>query len=286
MPTPQRIGAHLSVSRGLAAMVHTAVEIGATCAQIFTASPQQWRDKTYAPADVEAFLAARAASDVGPIVAHESYLINLASSDPALLEKSRQAFRQELTRCAVLQLPLLVIHWGSFKGGTRDEGLDRLAESLHTFIPLAQEAGVQILLETTAGQGSYLGDAFAEFAALFDRLPNHEVLGVCLDTCHVFVAGYEIRTPEGYQALWEEFDREIGLARLQAIHLNGSAKPLGSHGDRHSVLGEGELGLEPFRCIMRDPRLAAVPKILEIPGAEEVFADNLAILRGFTAPEG
>jgi deoxyribonuclease-4 len=279
MPTYPLIGAHLSTSKGLVAMVQTAEEIGAACIQMFTTSPQQWRDKRYAEEDVAAFRAALAVTGVGPVASHESYLINLASGDPVLLEKSREAFRQEIVRCGVLGLPMVIIHWGSFKGATLEEGLGRLVESLNQLIPLADAAGVQIVLETTAGQGSYLGGEFTQFARLFEMVAGQERLGVCLDTCHVFAAGYDLRTDEGYAATWVEFDRLIGLDRLKAMHLNDTDKLLASHADRHCNIGQGQLGPETFRRVMHDPRLREVPKYLETPGGVEDYAANLALLR-------
>ena len=273
------IGAHLSTSQGLPALVRTAVEIGATCVQLFTSSPQQWRGKHYTGAEAEAFAAARAAAGIGPFVAHESYLINLASSDPALLEKSRLAFGEEIARCGLLRLPLLVIHWGSYKGGTLDEGMARLAESLTHALPLAEAAGVQIVLETTAGQGAYLGGTFSQFSQLFALIPASERLGVCLDTCHVFAAGYDLRNQEQYDAVWRQFDHEVGLHRLRVIHVNDTERALGSHADRHAGIGQGQLGSDAFRLLMRDPRLAHIPKILETPGGLEQHTENLRILR-------
>lgn len=279
MPTYPFIGAHLSTSQGLAAMVHTAVEIGAACVQIFTASPQQWRDKSYKPEDIAAFHAALAETGVGPVAAHESYLINLASVDPVLLEKSRAAFLQEIARCGALGLPMVIIHWGSFKDSTLDDGLGRLVDSLNLLIPPATEAGVQIVLETTAGQGSYLGGDFAQFARLFERVPLQARLGVCLDTCHVFAAGYDLRTDEGYDATWAEFDRLIGLDRLKAMHFNDTDKLLASHADRHCNIAKGQLGPDTFRRLLHDPRLRDVPKYLETPGGLEAYAEDLATLR-------
>jgi len=273
------IGAHLSTSRGLAAMVETAVALGANCAQIFTSSPQQWRGKKYTQAEIDAFKAARAAAGVAPIVSHEIYLINLASLDPQVLEKSRNAFREEIARCGQLGLPMLVMHWGSCKGGTPAEGIARLAAQLNEMIPSAEDAGVQIVLEATAGQGSYMGGDFAQFPRLFSLIPAHERLGVCLDTAHVFAAGYDLRDAAAYTAQWEEFTRHIDLRRLKVIHVNDTDKALGSHADRHAHIGQGQLGLEAFRLLMRDERLADIPKILETPGGEVMHAENLRVLR-------
>ena len=273
------IGAHLSTAKGFPALFQTAVDMGAACAQIFTTSPQMWRGKRYTEQDAAAFRAAQQQTGVAPVVSHDSYLINLASTDPENLEKSRVAFREELLRCGMLGLPMLVMHLGAYKGGTLEEGLACLAASLNALLPLAEEQGVQILLETTAGQGTYLGGEFAQFPRLFEMIPLHDRLGVCLDTCHVFVAGYDLRDPEHYARLWQEFDRYIGMERLKVIHLNDTNSALGSHHDRHENIGAGQLGLEPFRLIMRDPKLSAVPKILETPGGDESFAQNLRLLR-------
>jgi len=279
MPTRPLIGAHLSTGKGLPAMFDTAVELGCACAQIFTASPQMWRGKKYTQAEADAFKAAQAETGVAPVMSHESYLINLASLDPEILEKSRTAFREEIARCGMLGLPLLVMHWGSCKGGTLSEGIARLAGQLNDMIPLADDAGVQIVLEATAGQGSYMGGSFAEFPQLFSQIPAHERLGVCLDTAHLFAAGYDLRDAAAYRALWEEFTRHVELRRLKVIHLNDTDKALGSHADRHAHIGQGLLGLEAFRMLLHDERLADVPKILETPGGLEMHAENLRVLR-------
>lgn len=273
------IGAHLSTSRGFMRMFEAAVEMGATCAQIFTSSPQQWRGKSYLPAEIDAFRAAQAATGIQPVVAHDAYLINLAATDAEILAKSRQAFRAEITRCGLLGLPMIVTHLGAYKGGSLDDGLACLAASLNELIPVADEAGVQIVLETTAGQGTYLGGDFAQFPRLFHMIPRQERLGVCLDTCHVFVAGYDLRDAAHYQQVWADFEQQIGLDRLRVIHVNDTDRALGSHSDRHADLGHGQLGLEAFRLLMRDPRLEHIPKILETPGGEATFAENLALLR-------
>ncbi len=277
------IGAHLSTGKGLPAMLQAAVEIGAACAQIFTSSPQQWRARKYTPEEAAAFKAAQAATGVAPVVSHESYLINLASADPALLQKSRDAFHEELVRCGMLGLPAVVIHWGSFKGATLEEGLKTLADSLNAVIPFAEELGVQILLETTAGQGSYLGGDFTQYPRLFEMIPAHDRLGACLDTCHVFSAGYDLRDAAQYQRLWEEFDRHVGLHRLKAIHVNDTDRAFASHADRHADIGQGQIGLEAFRLLMHDRRLAAIPKMLETPGGVEAYAANLHVLRELAA---
>lgn len=260
-------------------MLQAAVAIGANCAQIFTSSPQMWRGKRYTAADAEAFRAIQCETGVRPVVSHDSYLINLASTDPENLAKSRNAFREEILRCGVIGLPMIVTHLGAYKGGTLDEGLATLAESLNELIPLADEQGVQIVLETTAGQGTYLGGDFAQFPRLFAMIPAQREIGICLDTCHVFVAGYDLRDPAHYARLWQEFEQHIGIDRLKVIHVNDTQSALGSHLDRHAHIGSGQVGLTAFRELLCDPRLADVPKILETPGGEEQHAENLRILR-------
>ena len=279
MPNQQHIGAHMSTGKGLPAMVQASCAIGATCAQIFTSSPQQWRAKTRSEAEAAAFRAAWAESGLGPIISHDSYLINLASSDMEILEKSRRAFREEIARCGQLGLPMVVTHLGACKGGTREEGLSCLAASLNELLPFAVEQGVMIVLETTAGQGTYLGGDFAQFPALFALIPEQAKLGVCLDLCHVFVAGYDLRDAKSYARLWSEFDTIIGLDRLKVIHVNDTDRALGSHSDRHAAIGKGVMGLEVFRLLMTDARLAHIPKILETPLDDAGHGEELALLR-------
>ena len=276
---PVLIGAHLSTAKGLPAMLQIAVGMGAACVQIFTSSPQMWRGKRVSQQDADAFKAAQAQTGIAPVVSHDAYLINLASSDTEILEKSRRAFREEIERCALLGIPLLVTHLGAHKGMTLEDGIACLADSLNELIPIAVEGGVKIVLETTAGQGTYLGGDFAQFPAILSLIPEQAHLGICLDTCHVYVAGYDLRDAESYARLWDEFERYIGLTRLSVIHVNDTEKSLGSHSDRHAGIGAGQLGLEAFRRLLHDPRLVHVPKILETPGVDADHARNLSILR-------
>ncbi len=273
------IGAHMSTSKGLPAMVQTTVDIGATCAQIFTSSPQQWRAKQYTDVEAQAFKEKWAESGLGPIVAHDSYLINLASTDAEILAKSRRAFREEIARCGQLGLPKIVTHLGAYKGGTLESGLDCLAASLNELLPFAIEQGVQIVLETTAGQGTYLGGIFDQFPDIFSRVPEQQQLGVCLDLCHVFVAGYELRDADSYAKLWSDFAAVIGIDRLAVIHVNDTDRALASHSDRHAAIGKGILGLEVFRLLMQDPRMIHIPKILETPLDDAGHGEEVALLK-------
>ncbi len=280
---PPLLGAHFSTSDGLATMVYAAIVAGANCAQIFTSSPQQWRDKSHKHEEVEKFRAALEETGFGPIISHDSYLVNPASPDEVILAKSRAALREEIARCAQLGIGHIVMHWGAHKESTPEAGLQTLADTLTGLIPLADDAGVQILLETTAGQGTTLGSSFAQYNQLFALMPEHAHIGACLDTCHIFVAGYDIRTDAGYQQVIAEFDQHVGLQRLKCIHMNDTASAPGSHLDRHAHIGTAQLGDATFRRIMNDPCLINVAKILETPGGIAMHAENIARLRGLCA---
>ncbi len=272
------IGAHLSVSPDFAGMCATASRIKANCIQIFTSSPQMWRGKKYKPEDSEKLQSAIRDNDIKFIVSHDAYLINLASQDSEILAKSRIAITDEIIRCGTLSVPYLVMHQGAYKGGTLEDGQKTFAESLNEIITLADDNGVMILLECTAGQGTYLGGDFEQFPQLFNMIPNHEKLGVCIDTCHIFVAGYDIRTRDGYEAVMDNFNKTAGIDKLKLIHMNDTEKQLASHSDRHADIGTGELGTDPFKWIINDPRLINVPKILETPGDINDYERNLKIL--------
>jgi deoxyribonuclease-4 len=280
------IGAHISIAGGFAGMFRAAQALGATCAQVFTSSPQQWRGRVVSDADVADFRAGREATGVWPVVAHAGYLINLASLDDALLEKSRAAFREELGRCGRLGIPLVVVHWGSYKGGTAEDGLDRLAASLDGLIPVADDLGVRIALETTAGGGSALGGDFAHFPPLSARMAHAERLAACLDLAHVYAAGYDLRTPDAWAATWAAFDAAVGIHRLRAIHVNNTAMALGSRRDRHANLRHGELTRETYRLLMHDARLARVPKLLETPTEDDGHLHDLDLLRLLAGARG
>ena len=282
------IGAHVSISGGLHKAFPLAADIGCTAMQIFTKNANQWNAKPLQEKEIQQFKAAWAASGIRMIVAHDSYLINLASPDGELLEKSRSAMRIEVERCEQLGIPYLVMHPGSHVGSGEEAGLRRVAESFDAIH--RQTSGVQakILVETTAGQGTNLGWQFEQIARIFEQVAQPERLGVCFDTCHTFAAGYDIRTAAAYRQTMAEFDRIIGLARLNAIHLNDSVKPLGCRVDRHEAIGKGHIGLDGFRWLMNDPRLAAIPKILETPkGGDPVASDqdNLSKLRALLETE-
>jgi deoxyribonuclease-4 len=272
----------MSIAGGLDKAPLRGKQVGCDTIQVFTKSNRQWRAKRISDQEIEAFKANLAATGIGPVVAHDCYLVNLAAPRRAVWKKSVAAFRVELERAERLGIPYLVTHPGSHAGAGEAEGLRRVTEALNALLAALPGAGVRILLETTAGQGSSLGHRFEELAAILAGVEQADRVGVCLDTCHVFAAGYDIRTPDGYRKTIEDLDACLGLRRLQAIHLNDSKGGLGSRVDRHEHIGEGRLGLAPFRRLLNDPALRGVPMILETPKDDDfVAADrrNLARLR-------
>jgi len=277
-PRDQRLlGAHTSTEGGVAAAPARAAEIGATAMQIFTKTPNQWREPNLDPALAAAFREALAANGVRAVVAHDSYLINLASPDDALRARSAASFTAELERCRALGIPYVVSHPGNYMDD-RAAGLARNAQAYGEC--LERVPGVGLLIEGTAGPGTALGSTFEELRALRDGMPAavRERVGFCLDTAHLHAAGYEVArdTP----GVFDRFDREVGLALLKCLHLNDSKADLGSHLDRHQLIGEGTIGPGAFRAIMRDPRLAGVIMIIETPkGSDPARNDRRMLTR-------
>ena len=276
------LGAHISTAGGVANAPARADEIGATAMQIFTKQPNRWLENEMSAADAAAFKEALAKSAVKFANAHDSYLINLASPDPALRAKSIESFRSELRRCHVLGLDALVSHPGNFMD-ERASGIARNADAITQ--TLEQEPGAtRLLMELTAGQGTVIGSTFEEMAQLLALIPANvrNRVGVCLDTCHVFAAGYDVI--KDYDGVWSRFDAVLGLDSLGLIHLNDSKGALGSKKDRHDLIGAGEIGKKPFGMIMRDPRLAKIPKVLETAKGDDMVTNDrrmLKLLRSF-----
>ena len=276
------LGAHVSSAGGPALTPGRGDEIGATAIQLFTKTPNQWREPEIDDATAAAFRAALAASGVRFTTSHDSYLINLASPDATLRTRSIDSFTRELRRCHALGLDAVVSHPGNFIDD-RASGLARNADGISEALEAAP-GPTRLCMELTAGQGTVLGSTFEEMAALLARIParlQHR-LGVCLDTAHVFAAGYDLIAD--YDGAWARFADVIGLERLGVLHLNDSAVPFDSRKDRHALIGEGYIGDEPFRRIMTDPRLRDVPKILETPKGDDMVTNDrrmLAKLRGF-----
>jgi deoxyribonuclease-4 len=276
-----RLGAHESIAGGMHKAFDRAQSVGCDAVQIFVKPNRAWAVKPLTTEDVDLFKAKAADTDIQPVIGHASYLLNLGTPDDMLWKKSIDTLILELERCEVLGVPYLVLHPGAHVGTGEETGLVRIAQALGDVHAGTPGFHTQILLETTSGQGSSLGHRFEHLAWLMDNAPEGERLGVCLDTCHVFAAGYELRTPDGYAATMDEFDHVVGLERLQAIHLNDSTGDLGSRKDRHDHIGKGHIGLEGFRHILNDTRLAGLPALLETPKSDDLHEDreNLGVLR-------
>jgi deoxyribonuclease-4 len=260
-----KIGAHVSIAGGLPRAIERAVASGCETFQIFTKSVGQWRARALPQDEIVLFRRRVAETGLRPVVAHNSYLINIAAAGRPLREQSQAALEEEYDRAVALGLFGLVMHPGSYTSGTEEEGLRLIAEGLQTLLRARPGSSPLILLEHTAGQGTNLGHRFEHLAAILERLDWTPRVGVCLDTCHLLTAGYDICSEEGYARTFRAFDRVVGLDRLKVFHLNDSKKPCGSRVDRHEHIGKGCLGLEPFRRIVTDPRFAGLPMLLETP---------------------
>lgn len=268
------LGAHMSISGGLQNAIISGSSIRCTTIQIFTKSNRQWNAQPLTPDQIESFKATYKEYDVDPIVAHATYLINIASPDPKIANASIKALTFELERCTSLGIPYLVLHPGSYTSGDRQEGLERIVRHLDEILERTPES-TMVLLETMAGQGSVLCSTFEDIAYIITNSRHKKRLGVCVDTCHLFVAGYDLRAPATYHQTWEHFDKTVGLEHLKVIHINDSKKGLLSRVDRHEHIGKGELGLEPFRLLFNDERFFDIPKILETPkSTEEPFTED------------
>lgn len=277
------IGAHTSAAGGAYNALLEGKRIGANTIQLFTANQRRWDAKALSPEDVELWHRTIQETEIKQVMSHDSYLINLGAPDEENLQKSRKAFHEELVRCHQLKLAYLNFHPGAAIKESPELCLDLIVESLLQIAPLAAEGQTRLLLETTAGQGSAQGWRFEQLAYIISRVKDHLPIGVCIDTCHIFVAGYEIRTPEGWDATLKEFDQVIGLSHLYAFHINDSVKGLGSRVDRHQPLGEGLIGLDCFRYLMQNPRTRYIPKYLETPGSTELWEREIRLLREFAA---
>lgn len=266
-------------------------ELKCTTLQVFVKNQRQWAAPPVREEQVAAWRAAYPGGDFGPVVAHASYLINIASPDDALWIKSRDALADELERCAAFGIPYLVLHPGAAMGAVVDVALQRVVRALDDIFGARPGLPTMPLLETTAGQGSALGRSFAELGAILHGLREPGRVGACIDTCHVFSAGYDIRSPNGYDAMMAEADREVGLERIRCWHLNDSRAELGAHVDRHEHIGKGKIGTAGFRNVLADRRFIGVPMILETPkndggDGDELDVMNLARLRRISAAVG
>ena len=276
------LGAHLSTAKGLHQAVRDGHAMGAGAVQVFTSSPRMWKGGAADPKKAEALKTAWEACGRPILVSHDTYLVNLAHPDDATREKSRLCLTEELQRSAAYGIAFVVSHIASALGQEAEVARARAAEGIRRVLDDSPPE-VTLLMETTAGQGSAMNRSFDELAALLDDLKGDPRLAVCLDTCHVFAAGYDLRTPEAYERTMGEFDAKVGLDRLRVVHLNDSQKGLGSKVDRHANLGAGQIGLEAFRALVNDPRMADKPIVLETPTEDEGHAKDLATLRALSA---
>lgn len=280
---PLLLGAHVPTAGGLAMAPANGQAIAATAIQVFTRNQRQWACRPLAREEVAGFRAALAGSGIQAVTAHASYLINLASVVPDFLEKSRAALAEEIRRCHALGIPSVVVHPGAHMGAGEAAGLATIARSLDDVHARTRGARVRTLLEVTAGQGSCLGHCFEHLAEVIGRVRRPERVGVCLDTCHLLAAGYDLSSPRGHEATLQAFERVLGLDTLGAVHLNDSKMPLGSRVDRHARAGTGHLGLGAYRRLLADPRLRGVPMVVETPGPLEEWKKELALLRRLAA---
>ncbi len=272
------VGAHVSANAGVSNAPVNAHEIGARAFALFTRNPSRWQSKPITAKEADAFKenCTRLGYTPDVILPHDSYLINLGAPDSEKLQMSRDAFLDEMQRCEQLGLTMLNFHPGShLKLMPIDDCLDLIADSIN--ITLDKTSGVKAVIENTAGQGSNLGYSFAQIARIIDRVEDKTRVGVCIDSCHAFAAGYDLSSPDGYEATWKEFDETIGLSYLSAMHLNDTKKGLASKVDRHESLGKGVLGSVFFSMLMKDTRMDNIPLILETPN-EELWAEEIAWL--------
>ena len=276
-----RFGAHTSIAGGLHLALERATALGCDTVQIFLRNNLRWRARARTPEELARFRETLAASKLEPVVAHAIYLINLASPEEEVHAQSIEAFSEELARCHEAGIPYLVLHPGSHKGEGLEEGIARIARTINAAYDAHPEYEVVTLLENTAGQGNVIGRTFEELAHIAAQIEDPAHVGYCFDTAHALAAGYELRTPEGYQETFARFERVLGLDKLRCVHVNDSRYDLDGGADEHRNIGEGYLDVEAFRMLVNDPRFASMPMILETPTGEDMsgYAADLALLR-------
>ncbi len=275
------IGAHTSAAGGVHNALLKGKDLGATTIQLFTSNQKQWNGRSFSNEDLVLWNETLADSEITDIMSHGSYLINLGSNKTELLAKSRKAFQEEIDRCLELGLTYMNFHPGAATGDTDENCLNRIVESLLTFDPLFENSPLRLLIEATAGQGTTMGHRFEHLDYIISRVKGKIPIGVCIDTCHIFAGGYDIRDEAGWESVIEEFDRVVGWEHLYAFHVNDSQHVLGSRKDRHANLGKGEIGIQCFEIMMTHPKLQSIPKYLETPNGELMWKDEIAMLRSF-----
>ena len=274
------LGAHVSAAGGHHKIFERGAELGCECYQLFTRAPSRWKASPLKPELVKEFHALREEHGHPSVIAHDIYLNNLAAQDDSIRRRSIETMVEELERCHQLGIDGLVCHIGAHPEGP-EVGLPRYASAIKEILERTQECPTPILLETCAGQGNNLGHQLEHLKTIIDLNKGNPRLGVCLDTCHVFAAGYDLRKRKSYNAFWKKFDELLGLSRLKAMHLNDSKKPLASRVDRHDHIGQGEIGDSVFKFIVTDPRFKELPMVIETPEMKTMHAENLSKLKKF-----
>lgn len=277
--TSMILGAHVSIAGGVQNAPLNGQKIGCDAIQMFAKNQTQWKAKPFTEENVAGFKENLKSTGIKAVVIHDSYLINLCATDAVKLKMSLDAFVDELQRAEALGVPYVVTHPGSHLGKGEDWGVARIAESLDEIHERTRGFEVMTLLETTAGQGTNLGYTFEQIAAMQEKVRDKHRVGVCTDSCHMYSAGYDLKTRKGYEDTWKRFADVIGFEHLRAFHLNDTKKAHRSRVDRHDHIGAGQLGLEPFRWLLHDPRFGNLPGLLETPGDENDFKRNLKLLR-------
>ncbi|MGR3973006.1 MAG: deoxyribonuclease IV [Candidatus Rhabdochlamydia sp.] len=275
------IGAHTSAQGGVHNALREGHSIGATTIQLFTANQKTWKTKVLIPSEIDLWEKALEETGIRQVMSHDSYLINLGSPRLEVLEKSKISFRAEIERCHALNIAFLNFHPGAALDSPVEQCLETIVDSVLEFAPLVNQGPTRLLIECTAGQGSTVGHSLEELGFLISRLQDKIKIGICVDTCHIFAAGYDISTEAGWSSVLSEFDEKVGLKHLYALHVNDSLKPLGSRVDRHACLGQGMIGIKCFEVMMKHPSLAHLPKYLETPEGPNMWKQEIQLLRDF-----
>jgi len=275
------LGAHTSAAGGAPNALREGQEIGASTIQLFTSNQKQWNGRKITPEELADWERMLKETGIEQVMSHASYLVNLGSPDPELLQKSRAAFREEIHRCHQLKIPYLNFHPGAATKGTLEQCLEAIVASLLEMEELSARGPTRLILETTAGQGTSVGHSFEQLQYIIERTQTKIPIGVCIDTCHIFVAGYDLRTKIDCEKTFQKFDDVVGLEHLYGFHVNDSAKEFGSRVDRHASLGNGKIGFECFEYLMTSPKTRHLPKYLETPDGLEIWKQEIALLRKF-----
>ena len=273
------LGAHLSIAKGLHNALYRAQALDCNALQIFTKNSNAWKEKIVSGKEIDLFKEAISKTGIKEIASHTSYLINMAAVDPKKHARSCDALQKEIERSSALKIPYIVLHPGSHMGEGENTGINQISESINKIFDKTPGGGTRLLLETTAGQGTSLGHKFEQISEIIEKIENKTRVGVCVDTCHIFTAGYDIRTEESYGRTMNDLDSIIGLENIFLFHLNDSKKCLGTRVDRHEHIGQGEIGIRAFELLINDERFFKVPKILETPKGEDGDESDLLNLK-------